>query len=58
MGELSDKQTCVHKYRVFSGAYGSPSKSEMEEEEKKTMHAFKNNFIDRKNFIRQYQRNG
>ena len=52
MGELSDKQACAHKYRVFYGGYGSLPKSEMEEEEEKKC-VLKNNFIDRKNFIRQ-----
>ena len=34
MGELSYKQACMHKYRVFSGDNRSPQKSEMEEEKK------------------------
>ena len=58
------RQTNVCSNRVFvPGVHASPRRSEMkkkeekEEEEEKKQHALKNNFTERKHFIRRYQRN-
>ena len=59
MGELSDKQAHVHKYRVFPGVIEAREGLKWRRRRRrKKRRALKNNFIDRKNFIRQYQRNG
>ena len=55
------RQTKVCSNRVFvPGVHASPRRSEMEkeEEEEKKRHVLKNNFTERKHFIRHYQRNG
>ena len=57
------RQTNVCSNRVFvPGVHASPQRSEMDKKEKKEeekkQHALKNNFTDRKHFIRHYQRNG
>ena len=55
--KLSDK-ICVCTNRVFvPGVHANPQRSEMEMEmEKKKQRTFDNNFIERKDFIRRYQR--
>ena len=53
------RQTRVCSNRVFvQGVHASPQRSEMKKEEEKKRRALKNNFTDRKHFIRRYQRNG
>ena len=56
------RQTNVCSNRVFVlGFHASPRRSEMDkkekEEEEKKRRALKNNFTERKHFIRHYQRN-
>ena len=56
------RQTNVCSNRVFVfGVHASPQRSEMEnnkEKEEKKQRALKNDFTERKHFIRHYQRNG
>ena len=59
------RQTKVCSNRVFVlGVHASPRRSETdkekekEEEEEKKRRMLKNNFTERKHFIRHYQRNG
>ena len=56
------RQTNVCSNRIFvPGVHASPQRFEMDKEkekEEKKQHALKNNFTERKHFIRRYQRNG
>ena len=57
------RQTKVCSNRVFVlGVHACPRRSEMKKEEKekeeKKQCSFKNNFTERKHFIRNYQKNG
>ena len=58
MNELSDKQVYMYKQKYLSHGSHNPPKVWNGEGGGGEWRALKNNFIDRKNFIRQYQRNG
>ena len=59
MGELSDKQAYVHKIEYFPGVTEACEslKWRRRRRRRKKRRVLKNNFIDRKRLIRQYQRN-
>ena len=61
MSELSDKQVYMYKQKYLSRGSRNPPKLKWKRRRRRRRRkrrALKNNFIDRKNFIRQYQRNG
>ena len=59
MSELSDKQVYIYKQKYFPGVHAIPESLKWRRKKRRRKrHALKNNFIDRTNFIRQYQRNG
>ena len=61
MSKLSDKQVYMYKQKYFPGVHAIPESLKWRRRRRRRRrkrHALKNNFIDRKNFIRQYQRNG